>query len=194
MPTARKVQLVEDLKTQLENAQGVVLADFTGLDVKKMTQLRRECRKAESSFFVIKNTLALHAIKEVGMEGLGQFLEGPTGWAITGGDAVTPAQILNDFSKEHKLHHIKGGFFDGVVASAEEVAAIAILPSKPVLIAQIMGLIQSPMQGLAGGLNEVVASLARALDEVRKQKEAGGGPVPSDDDTPAEADSAAEAN
>lgn len=194
MATARKVQLVEDLRNKLENASGVVLADFTGLDVERLTQLRRECRNTDSSFFVIKNTLALRAIEQVGMEGLGEFLDGPTGWAITGGDAVTPAQILSNFAKEHKLPQIKGGFFDGVVASAEDVAAIATLPTKPVLIAQILGLIQSPVQGLAGGLNAVVASLAIAVEEIRKQKEAGGGPASSDDNASAEAESAPEAN
>lgn len=194
MPAAKKIELVEELKTKLENAQGVVLADFTGLDVEKLTQLRRECRKSDSTFFVIKNTLALRAIEEVGMGGLGEFLEGPTGWAITGGDAVTPAQVLSEFSREHQLPKIKGGFFDGVVASAEDVATIASLPAKPVLIAQILGLIQSPVQGLAGGLNAVVASLARAVEEIRKQKEAGGGPVPADDNAPGEAESASEAN
>ncbi len=194
MPTERKVQLIDELTSRLENANGVVLADFTGLDVEGLTQLRRECRNSESSFFVIKNTLALRAIKQVGMEGLGEFLEGPTGWAISGGDAVAPAQILSNFAKEHKLPTIKGGFFDGVVANAEDVEAIAKLPTKPVLIAQILGLIQSPVQGLAGGLNAVVASLAIAVEEIRKQKEAGGGPAPTGDNASAEAEEAPEAN
>ena len=131
------------------------------------------------------------------MEGLDEYLDGPTGWAVTDGDAVSPAQVLSRFAKEHKLPKIKAGYFDGVAATAEEVNKIAELPTKPVLIAQILGLIQSPVQGLAGGLHAVMTGLAVAVEEIRKQKEAGGGLSSSSDSAdgaPAGEENASEAN
>ncbi len=181
MPAQSKIEAVEAFKERLSTAQGVVIADFSGLDVESITELRRKCRKAETRFLVVKNTLAIHAIKQVGMDGLEEFLSGPTGWAIADSDPIAPAKILSDFAKEHKLPKIKGGFIDGRVVSPDEVAEVAKLPSKPVLIAQIAGLINAPVQGIAGGIQAVLASLALAVEEVRKVKEAGGGPTSSTD-------------
>jgi len=181
MATAIKVETVEELARKLGNAKGVVLADFTGLNVENITQLRRNCRASETEFVVVKNTLARLAVKEAGLDGLEAYLQGPTGWAITRADSVTPAKVLSDFAKEHKLPKIKGGYIDGNALSPDQVERIAELPTKPVLIAQILGLIQSPVQGLAGGLHAVMTGLAIAVEEIRKQKETGGGPAVSDE-------------
>ncbi|MBN1827438.1 MAG: 50S ribosomal protein L10 [Candidatus Eisenbacteria bacterium] len=174
MPTPRKVEAVETLRAKLANAQAVVLADFSGLDVGKISQLRREFRKNDADFIVVKNTLGLIAAKECGMAGLEPYLEGPTGWAVTSADPTAPARVIKEFSRTHTLPKVKGGFIDGVVISPEEVVKIADLPSKPVLVAQIMGLIQSPIQGIAGSIHAVMTYLAVAVDEIRKQKEAAG--------------------
>lgn len=183
MATAQKVELVADLTEKLKSAQGVVLADFTGLTVEKITKLRRACLAGESQFYVVKNTLAKRALKEAGIEGLDEYLAGPTGWAITEVDAVAPAKVLSDFAKENDLPKIKAGYIDGSVLNADDVGAIAKLPSKPVLMAQIAGLIQAPVTGIAAGVNAVMASLAIAMEEVRKQKEAGGGSTASSNDS-----------
>jgi len=175
MPTPRKVEAVETLRAKLADAQGVVLADFTGLDVQKISELRREFRKNDSEFFVVKNTLGLIAAKECGMEGLEEYLDGPTGWAVTSADATAPARVIKEFHRVHSLPKVKGGFIDGAVVSPDQVVRIADLPAKPVLVAQILGLIQSPIQGVAGVLHAVMTHLAVAADEIRKQKETGGG-------------------
>lgn len=176
MATAKKEEAVAALRKRLEDAQSVVLADFTGLDVEGMTALRSEFRKNESSFFVVKNTLGRIAIRERKLAGLDRFLEaGPTGWAVTSADPTSPARVLMEFAKTHGRPVVKGGFFDGAFLTAEDVGRVANLPPKPVLVAQILGLLQAPVQGVAGTLHAVMTSLAVAADEIRKQKEAGGG-------------------
>lgn len=194
MATATKVELVADLAERFKSAEGVVLADFTGLTVEKITELRRACLKGESKFYVVKNTLAKLALKEAGITGLDEYLEGPTGWAITEVDAVAPAKILSDFAKDNKLPKIKAGYIDGSVLDAEGVGVIAKLPSKLVLIAQIAGLINAPLTGIAAGMNAVMQGLAVGLDEVRKQKEAGGGTTSSSNDSADDAGAAGTAD
>ncbi|NNE08804.1 MAG: 50S ribosomal protein L10 [Gemmatimonadetes bacterium] len=191
MATATKVELVADLAERFKSAEGVVLADFTGLTVEKITELRRACLKGESQFYVVKNTLAKRALKEAGITGLDEYLQGPTGWAITEVDAVAPAKVLSDFAKENKLPKIKAGYIDGSVLDAAGVGQIADLPPKPVLMAQIAGLINAPVTGIAAGLNAVMQGLAVGLDEVRKQKEAGGGTTSSSNDSADDADAGA---
>lgn len=174
MPTKRKEEAVETLKKRLENAQAIVLADFTGLDVDGINELRREFRKSESSFFVIKNTLGRIAVRDTDMEGLTKFFEaGPTGWAVTEADPTGPAKVLMEFAKTRNLPQVKGGYIDGAVLTPEEVKRVAALPAKPVLVAQILGLLNAPVTGIAGTLSAVMTSLAVAVDEIRKQKEAG---------------------
>ena len=174
MPSEKKVEAVAALKEKLEGAQAVVLADFTGLDVEKLNELRREFRKSDSRFYVFKNTLGRLAVREVGMEGLEQFLEGPTGWAVAVGDPVAPAKVIKEFAKTHELPKVKGGYIDGAVLMPEEVKRVADLPPKPILVAQVLGLVQGPVTGVAGTLKSVISSLAVAVEEIRKQKEAGG--------------------
>lgn len=176
MPTAKKVETVATLKKKLENAEGVVLADFTGLTVDGLSRLRREFRKNRSEFYVIKNTLGKIAARDMSMEGLERFLDrGPTGWAVTTADPTTPAKILMEFARaNNNLPVVKGGFIDGAVLNADEVKRVANLPPKAVLVAQIMGLINAPAQGIAGTVHAVMTSLAVAADEIRKKKEGGG--------------------
>jgi large subunit ribosomal protein L10 len=176
MPTPRKVESVATLRKKLENAQAVVLADFTGLNVDGVSRLRREFRKSGSEFFVIKNTLGRIAARDMNMEGLGRFLDrGPTGWALAIADPVSPAKILMDFAKaNNNIPVVKGGFVGGAVLTADEIRRFANLPPKPVLVAQIMGLVNAPAQGIAGTIRAVMTSLAVATDEIRKKKEGGG--------------------
>jgi large subunit ribosomal protein L10 len=173
MPTAKKVDSVATLKKKLENAQAVVLADFTGLNVEGISKLRREFRKNKSEFFVIKNTLGKIAARDMKMEGLERFLDrGPTGWAVTSADPTAPAKILMEFARTHGDRPVvKGGFIDGSVLSADEVKKVANLPPKAVLVAQIMGLVNAPLQGVVSTVHAVMTSLAVAADEIRKQKE-----------------------
>ncbi len=175
MTTPRKEKSIAALKGKLEGVQSVVLTDFTGLDVEGMTELRREFRKNNAHFMVIKNTLGRIVVRDLKLDGLEKYLEsGPTGWAVTSADPTAPAKVLKDFAKVHKVPTVKGGYIDGAALTPEEVQRVADLPTKPVLVAQILGLLNSPVQGIAGTIHAVMTSLAVAADEIRKQKEAGG--------------------
>lgn len=175
MPTPKNVEAVASLRDKLEKAQSVVLADFTGLDAQKINELRREFRNNDSELLVIKNTLGILAARESGMADLEQYLEGPTAWAMAHKDPTAPARVLKEFRKLHKLPRVKGGFIDGIVISPDQVRKVADIPPKPVLVAQILGLIQSSTQGIGGVLRAVMTSVVVAVDEIKKQKETGGG-------------------
>ncbi|MFH1277057.1 MAG: 50S ribosomal protein L10 [Candidatus Eisenbacteria bacterium] len=174
MPTPKKEAAVATLKKKLEGAQAVVLADFTGLTVERINELRRQFYKNDAEFYVIKNTLGRIAVRETDMEGLTKYFEGgPTGWAVTSSDPTIPAKVLTEFAKIHKLPALKGGYIDGAVLNAEQIQRVAELPAKPVLVAQVLGLLNAPITGVAGAVNAVMTYLAVAVDEIRKQKEAG---------------------
>jgi len=172
MSTPRKKEAVAELKKRLDGAQAVVLAAFTGLAVEGMSKLRREFRKNDSTFYIVKNTLGRIAVRDLDMEGLETYLEhGPTGWAVTAADPTAPAKVLAEFAKTHKVPTVKGGYMDGAILSPDEVKRVASLPPKPVLVAQILGLLQSPVQGVVTATNAVMTSLAVAVNEIKKKRE-----------------------
>lgn len=172
MATPEKVQVVEDLTKELAESQGVYLADFTGLTVEKVTALRRAFRKSGSRFIVAKNTLAKRAIKGSRLEPLAEHFRGPTGIAYSLEDATAPARVLADFGKENEGFKVKAGYCEGSLLSGREVAQIAGLPTKGVLVAQAIGIVQGPMRGIVTTVNAVMTSLVVAIEEVRKKKEA----------------------
>ena len=176
MATPEKIAVVEELTKDLASSKGVYLADFTGLTVEKVTQLRRAFLKSRSRFVVAKNTLAKRAIKGSPLEPLTEHFRGPTGIAYSLEDPVAPAKVLANFGKENEGFKTKVAFVQGSLLSSKEIGAIASLPPKEVLVAQAMGIIQSPMRGLVTVLNGVMTGLVVALEEIRKQKEASAPP------------------
>ena len=178
MATPEKIAVVEELMKDLADSKGVYLADFTGLTVEKVTALRRAFRKSRSHFIVAKNTLAKRAIKGSPLEPLSEHFRGPTGIAYSTEDPVAPAKVLTDFGKENEGFKVKVGYIQGAIVSAKDVGAIAGLPPKEVLVAQALGIIQSPMRGLVTVINNVMTGLVVALEEIRKQKEASAGAPP----------------
>jgi large subunit ribosomal protein L10 len=176
MATPEKVAVVEELTKDLASSKGVYLADFTGLSVEKVTQLRRAFRKSRSRFVVAKNTLAKRAIKGSPLEPLSEHFRGPTGIAYSLEDPVAPAKVLTDFGKENEGFKVKVAFVQGSVLGAKEIGAISSLPPKEVLVAQALGIVQSPMRGLVTVLTNVMGGLVTALEEIRKQKEASSPP------------------
>ncbi len=172
MATPEKVAVVEELTRELASSKGVYLADFTGLSVEKITQLRRAFRKSRSQFVVAKNTLAKRAIKGSPLEPLSEHFRGPTGIAYSTEDPVAPAKVLADFGKENEAFKIKVAYVQGSLLNAKQIGAIAGLPPREVLIAQALGVIQSPMRGLVTVLSGVLTGLVVALEQIRKQKEA----------------------
>lgn len=174
MPTtkAQKAVMLEEIKEKMSSSQVTVLADFTGISVAKVTDLRSRLRKAGSEMKVAKNTIAGIAAKELGVEGLEQYLEGPTVFAFGIDDPVAPAKILSEFAKEVKQGvDIKAGLLEGKVIDADGVKALADLPSREVLLAKVLGGMQAPMYGFAGVLAANLRNLVYVLDQVRQQKE-----------------------
>lgn len=169
MKRAEKEQLVSELKDKLEGAKSLYYTDFTGLNVKRMTELRRRLKRAGVDYVVIKNTLALRAVNESGL--VGERLKGPTG-LVFGADPVAAAKVLTDFAKEFEQKpSVKGGMLDGKSVDAAQVKQLASLPSREQMLAELGAGLQSPMAAFVGALNGLLYMFAGALDALKSQRE-----------------------
>lgn len=171
--TPEKIAAVAEIKEKISKAKGSVLTNYRGLTVAQDTKFRRKMREAGIEYQVAKNTMTRIATKELGLEDLQPYLEGPTAIAISYSDPVAPAKVISDFIKENKLQslEIKAGIVEGQVIDANGVKALANLPPREVLIAKVLGSMQSPITGLVTVLSGTIRNLAYALDAIRKQKE-----------------------
>ncbi len=173
MARPEKVAEVELLTEKLQKSEGLVLADFSGLTVAEINDLRRKCRENNVEFRVVKNRLARRAAAAADIPALEELLRGPTGIAFGMESPVEPAKVLTDYAKAHEKIEIKGGFVDGEVLGLAQVQALSDVPSKTELIAMIARGLNAPATGLAGTMNAVMASLARAIQAAaEKQAEA----------------------
>lgn len=164
---------VEDIKELISKAKVAIVSDYRGLSVSEITNLRRRLQKEDGEYAVVKNTLAKIAVKDTKFKGLEEFLKGPSAIALGYGDEVAPAKVILKYLKEtKKTNELRGGVLDGKIISADDIKTISNLPTKQELIAKMMGSINSPAQGITNTLNGVASALVRAVDEVRKQKEA----------------------
>ena len=169
MKRTEKEQLVTELTEKLNGASAFYYTDFTGLNVKKMTELRRRFRKAGVEYVVIKNSLALRAVNESGLAG--SRLRGPTG-VVIGKDPVTAAKVLSDFAKENDQRpSVKGGMLDGKAIDTAQVKQLASLPSREQMLAQLGAGLQSPIGAFLGALSGVLSTFAGAMEALRQQKE-----------------------
>ena len=168
-----KSQVVSEIKEKFQKASGIVLADYRGLTVAQVTELRAQLRLAGVEYRVMKNTLVRRAAQELGVEGLESYLKGPTAFAFCS-DPVAPAKVLMEFAKANKLKkfQIKAGVLDGKVIGPEGVKALAALPSREVLLTMILRGIQSPLTGMVNVLQAPIRKMGYALEEVRKVKAA----------------------
>lgn len=166
-----KQKVVEDIKQKFQGSNGVVLADYRGLTVAQVTNLRVQLREAGVEYRVLKNTMVRRAADEIGIEGLEQYLEGPTALAFSA-DPVAPAKILSEFIKKNKNLTIKAGVLERTVIGPEKIKDLANLPSREVLLAQVLAGMQGPLQGMVNVLQGPIRKLGYALEEVRKLKEA----------------------
>ena len=166
-----KQKIVDEIKQKFQDANGVVLADYRGLTVSQVTSLRVDLRQAGVEYRVLKNTMVRRAADEIGLEGLDEFLKDPTAIAFSA-DPVAPAKILSDYSKKNKNLKIKAGVVEGKVIDSERVKDLANLPSREVLLAQVLAGMQAPLQGMVNVLQGPIRKFGYALEEVRKLKEA----------------------
>jgi large subunit ribosomal protein L10 len=169
MKRTEKEQLVSELRDKLQNSNSLYYTDFTGLNVKRMTDLRRRLRKAGVEYVVIKNTLALRAVNESGL--VGEKLKGPTGLVI-GADPVAAAKVVTDFAKENEQKPaVKGGLLEGKAIDAAQVKQLASLPSREQMLADLGAGLQSPMAAFVGALTGILYMFAGALDALKSQRE-----------------------
>ena len=157
-----KQQMVAELKEKLEKAVSGVMVDYKGIDVANDTKLRRELREAGVDYSVYKNSLIRFAVEGTAFADLAKHLEGTTAFALSATDAVAPARIVAKYSKDVKEgFNLKAGFVEGKLLDAAGIGELAAIPSKEVLIAQVLG-----------GFNGVIRNFAVVLDQIREQKEA----------------------
>lgn len=161
---ALKQIVIDDILTRLNGSPFLIVAEYTGMNTQQFAELRKRLRGVGAEFHVTKNTFVKRAADAVGIqEGLSKVLVGQTGTVTGASDVCAAAKILKDFNKETGKAQVKGGALDGAVLDAGQVEALAGLPSKDTLRAQLLGLLQTPATQLVRVLNEPAASLARVL-------------------------------
>jgi large subunit ribosomal protein L10 len=152
----QKKQVVGEITEKLSKAKSVVLVEYKGLTVEKVTELRNKCREAGVEYKVYKNTLMRFAFNDLGYKDIDPSLEGPNAIAISYNDEVSAARITNEFAKNsNDTLVIKAGVAEGKVLSADEVKSLANVPSREVLIAQLAGVLQGNIRNLAYMLDQV---------------------------------------
>ena len=145
---AKKVR-VEEITEKFKTAATVVVVDYRGLTVGQVTELRKQLREAGVEFKVYKNTMTRRAVEVAGLEGLNESLTGPNAIAFSTEDVVAPAKIINDFAKKNEQLEIKAGVIEGTIASADDIKALAELPSREGLLSMLLSVLQAPMRNFA---------------------------------------------
>lgn len=167
---AQKQETVTTLVGRLQRSQTIYLADFTGLNVAKATDLRRKLRAAGVEYVVVKNTLARRALDQAAIAGLSDHLAGPTALVLAGRDPVSAAKVLTDFAREHERPAIRVGLVEGKAVSPDQVKRLATLPSKTELLAQLGGAFQAPMAGWVGALHGLLQMMVGALEALKTRR------------------------
>jgi large subunit ribosomal protein L10 len=168
---AQKAATVADLTSRLKASSTAVLADYRGMTVGQMRDLRTKLRGGGIEMVVVKNTLARRAAKAAGYEPLSAELVGPIAMLFAVDDVSAPARILNDYIRANRKMVIKAGLLEGQIIKADAVTELADLPSREILLSRLLGAMQAPLGNLASVLQAPLTKFARTLDAVRTQKE-----------------------
>ena len=166
----QKQQQVAALKEAFEKANVGVLVNYNGITVEKDTKLRKQLRDAGCVYKVVKNTLLSRAFKDAGIEGLDECLNGTTAIAYSENGYTEAPKILSDYAKDNENFQVKAGFIDGGAVDAKSIDALAKLPSKEVLLAQVLGGLNGPIQGFANVLNGTMRGLVIALNAIAEKQ------------------------
>jgi large subunit ribosomal protein L10 len=173
MNREQKAAAIAEIVAQIKESDAVFAVDFRGISVPQAADVRTRLRDADASFRVVKNTLTERAADEAGADALKPLLEGPTALTFVRGDAAMAAKAIATFNRETQLLTFKGGLLEGDALDAEQILAISRLPAREVLYGQLVGMVASPITGLARGLNALLSGVAIALNEVLGRKERG---------------------
>ena len=144
-----KVQAVNEIASKLRSSQTTVIADYRGLNVAQVTELRKQLREAGVEVVVLKNTLTRLATAKENLTELDQYLTGPNAIAFSENDVIAPAKIIAEFAKKNDKLEIKGGVIEGKVVSADDIKALAALPSREGLLSMLLSVLQAPMRNFA---------------------------------------------
>jgi len=168
-----KKKIVEDLIKELKNSKGIILTDYKGMNVSQINSLRDELKEKKVVFKIVKNSLMERASEELDIKDLTKDLVGCTAIAFSSEDGVAPARLLKEYSKKNKVEmKTKSGLVEGRFLSPEKVMEIASLPSKDILMAQMVAGVKSPLYSLVFVLQGPLRGLIYTLEAVKKQKEA----------------------
>jgi large subunit ribosomal protein L10 len=170
MPKPQKVAAVKELRTKLESSDAALLAEFTGLKVGEMMQVRRSLAENGTEFGVVKNTLGRIAATEANMADLVPLLKGSTAIAFVNGDAVLAAKSLDDVAKKYPALIVKGGILGGKVLDAQQAKALASVESREVLLSKLVGMLNAPIQKMASLLYAPLGNLGNALFALQQQR------------------------
>jgi len=183
MNKQEKAAEIDTLRSAFKSLPTAFVLAPKGLTVNQVTALRRKIRATSGDYRVVKNRLALRAIKGSPLESLAAHFKGETAVVYSGADASPLAKVIEDFSRDNQGLKIKGGLVDGRVVGLAEIRAIADMPPRPVLVARLLGALKQPMVRLVRVLKEPHRGVVRAMDEIAKQK--GEGAVPGEAANPA---------
>jgi large subunit ribosomal protein L10 len=175
MATPEKIEKVESLRKVFDEARSIVLNDFTGLNVEKLSELRKLCRENGVEYRVVKNTLVKRSVEGTQAEELGAHFEGPTALAIGRESENVPAKIIAKFAAEHEAPKFKAGIVEGKIIDATTLLELAKLPSKEELLSTLLATVKSPGDGLVSVLQGTLRNLLYALNAIIEKKQAEGG-------------------
>lgn len=166
-----KQEVVSEIKEAIQNSKSISIVEYRGLTVEQVSELRSKYRAEGVSYKVYKNTMVNIALKELGYEGYEEYLKGPNGFVFSNDDMAAGPRISVDFAKDNEKLVVKAGFIDGKVVDVEGVKAIAKLPTREVLIAQVLGGLNAPISGFANVLQGTIRNVVYALNAVKEKKE-----------------------
>jgi len=170
MPKPEKIEVVEKVKKQLEGAKSLFITDYTGLNVEDITLLRKNLRENSVKYLIAKNTLVRIAAKETGYENIVDFLTGQTAIAFGVDDPAVPAKILYDSFKDKEKPVIKAFVLDNELYQGADIVRLAELPSREVLLAQLIGAVESPIQAILGSVDGLMQELVATVDALAASK------------------------
>ncbi|MFQ5913403.1 MAG: 50S ribosomal protein L10 [Nitrospinota bacterium] len=170
MVTQIKEKTVAELRERFERTRGAILADFRGLNVSQITELRRTLKANQAEMQVVKNTLVRLAVRDTPFSDLEKEFEGPTAVTFCDGEITDPAKELTKFAARHRALEVRCGLFYGKLLSRADVEKIAKLPPREVLLSKLMGTLQAPVVGLVRTLNGLLVKLVMTLSAIRDQK------------------------
>jgi large subunit ribosomal protein L10 len=170
----QKAAAIAKIAQNIEESDAVFAVDYRGISVPQAAELRTKLREADTRFSIVKNTLTERAADQANAEALKALLEGPTALAFVRGDAAAAAKAISDYARATELLPFKGGLMNGEPLDADQIKAIARLPSRDVLYGQLVGVIAHPISGLARMLNQLIGGLAIALGQIQEQGLVGG--------------------